>query len=252
MSGIIPRQAAGGVIVPDPDAVNTYQPSISFTFDECSYRAIPSSDCNARIEPGQINAIVSEMLALAECWDADTVWHCNDLNNLCGSFTTYANGIQATLNNHEARLGALEGTGVSGQKIAYCNDIDRTQIFAPASLVAITDWSTMHIPNAGITYNNSIGYFTVLTAGVWSLNAFVNGAQSTTLEQLWVYVNGNPVCFQEDKGTVDQQRGVSLSTILPLQVNDTFSFRLKLDNSASSGILKLQDGRCAAAIIGTL
>lgn len=252
MSGIIPRQAAGGVIPPDVDAINVYIPAITFTFNGCQYRALPSSDCNARIEPGQINAIVSEMIALAECWDSHTVWHCDDLNNLCSSFSTYSDQVQTVLDNHETRIGALEGTGVSGQKIAYCIDIDRNQVFPPAVLTVINDWSTMSTPNGGITYDDSIGFFTVLVAGVWSINAYVNGAQSTTLEQLWLYVNGNPVCLQEDKGITNQQRGVSLSTIVPLQANDTFSFRLKLDNITSSGTLKLQDGRCASAIIGTL
>ena len=43
--------------------------------------ALPAN-CEARIEPKQINAIVSEMLALAECYDADGPWDCTTINNM--------------------------------------------------------------------------------------------------------------------------------------------------------------------------
>jgi hypothetical protein len=51
--------------------------------------ALPS-DCDARIEPRQINAIVSELVNLAVCLDPDGPWDCDTLSNLCNAFAAWA------------------------------------------------------------------------------------------------------------------------------------------------------------------
>jgi hypothetical protein len=85
-AGVVYRDAAGLPINP-PDVHNAYSPSPEF-ISSCLLTALPS-DCDARIEPRQINAIVSEMLSFAECMNPDGLWDCTSLKNLCAAFTAY-------------------------------------------------------------------------------------------------------------------------------------------------------------------
>jgi hypothetical protein len=96
MPGILPEQETGGLVYRDaagiplnvPGVFNAYSPSQAF-ISTCELTALPS-DCTARIEPRQINAIVSELLSFAECLDPNGPWDCNSLRNLCSSFTAWA------------------------------------------------------------------------------------------------------------------------------------------------------------------
>jgi hypothetical protein len=96
-TGIFPRQdTAGGVPIRSDldgsplnpvDVENAYVPAPGFV-TTCVMTALPTN-CDSRIEPPQINALVSELVALAECFDADGPWDCTKLNNLCTMFTTW-------------------------------------------------------------------------------------------------------------------------------------------------------------------
>ena len=66
--------------------------------------ALPSN-CDARIEPRQINAIVSELISFAECIDPTGTWDCNSLKNLCAAFTEWA-----ALNNTDV----VDGVSIVG------------------------------------------------------------------------------------------------------------------------------------------
>jgi hypothetical protein len=102
MSSIFPDTAAGGLPIRNPDGstidnpnvVNEYVPKPAYV-STCTLTALPST-CDARIEPKQINAIVSEMLALAECWDANGPWDCTKLTNLCIAFNTWKASLNIT------------------------------------------------------------------------------------------------------------------------------------------------------------
>jgi hypothetical protein len=92
MGGILPTPEAGGIIYRDiagvalnpPGVQNAYSPPATFVAN-CGLTALPS-DCTARIEAKQINAIVSELISLAECFDPNGVWDCGSFNNLCAAF----------------------------------------------------------------------------------------------------------------------------------------------------------------------
>jgi len=86
-AGVVFRDENGNPLSP-PDVHNAYSPAPEFLIT-CPPTALPSN-CDARIEPRQINAIVSELLSLAECFDADGPWDCNSLQNLCAAFTVWA------------------------------------------------------------------------------------------------------------------------------------------------------------------
>lgn len=95
-TGIFPEDVAGGVIYRDVDGnptnpsnvQNAYPPLPAFT-SSCLLSALPA-DCTARIEPRQINAIVSELVSFAECLDPDGNWDCSSLKNLCAAFAAWA------------------------------------------------------------------------------------------------------------------------------------------------------------------
>jgi hypothetical protein len=95
MPGIFPEDLSGGLVIRDPagnptnpnNVQNAYVPPPSYVVD-CPPTALPS-DCTARITAAQINAIVSEMLSLAVCLDADGPWNCNSLTNLCAAFANW-------------------------------------------------------------------------------------------------------------------------------------------------------------------
>jgi hypothetical protein len=85
--GLEYRDAAGNPTNP-PNVQNAYPPLPAF-LSTCLLTALPS-DCTARIEPRQVNAIVSELLSFAECLDPNGTWDCNSLKNLCAAFTAWA------------------------------------------------------------------------------------------------------------------------------------------------------------------
>lgn len=97
MPGIFPEiESAGAVVyrtiegVPThpPEVQNARSPDIPFVAT-CELTALPAN-CDARIEPKQINAIVSELVSLAECWDPNGPWNCDSLTNLCAAFVAWA------------------------------------------------------------------------------------------------------------------------------------------------------------------
>jgi hypothetical protein len=86
--GIVYRNADGTCLTPLPDIVNVDCPPASYK-STCDITALPSN-CDARIEPRQINAIVSELLNFAACIDPNGTWNCDSLRNLCAAFTAWA------------------------------------------------------------------------------------------------------------------------------------------------------------------
>jgi hypothetical protein len=95
MPGILPEATAGGLVYRDidgnqlspPGVQSAYSPPAAFVAN-CALTALPS-DCTARIEAKQINAIVSELIALSECFDPNGPWDCNSVTNLCRAFTQW-------------------------------------------------------------------------------------------------------------------------------------------------------------------
>jgi len=120
MSSILPSLETGGaVIYRDADGValnpvdvtNAYSPPPTF-ISSCPLTALPTT-CEARIEPGQINAIVSELIALAECFDPDGPWDCASVQNLCTAFTVWkVEGVTVSVQGPE-----LAGDGSAGDPI---------------------------------------------------------------------------------------------------------------------------------------
>jgi hypothetical protein len=126
MTSIFPDSASAGALVirdvdgnpTNPAGVhNAHVPAKEFVIT-CPPTALPS-DCTARIEPRQINAIVSELLAFAECLDADGPWDCNSLTNLCAAFTAWSAVIDSlqsqidALSKESQYVGSFDGsTGV--------------------------------------------------------------------------------------------------------------------------------------------
>jgi hypothetical protein len=112
-NSIFPDTGSGAVVIRDidgnclapPDVHNTYCPPDTYVMN-CEVAAIPST-CEARIEPRQINAIVSELLSLAECLDPDGPWDCNSVSNLCAAFEAWA------LANNPA-LPLIDGVSIIG------------------------------------------------------------------------------------------------------------------------------------------
>lgn len=84
--GVIIRDGAGVCLNP-VDVHNAYCPPATYVID-CPPTALPST-CDARIEPRQINAIVSELMALAERFDPNGPWSCNSLQNLAAAFNAW-------------------------------------------------------------------------------------------------------------------------------------------------------------------
>ncbi len=108
MPGILPELLAGGLEYRDaagnptnPAGVErAYSPAPAF-LSNCNLTALPS-DCTARIEPKQINAIVSELIAFAECLDPNGPWDCASVRNLCTAFSTWAATSQGIIQVSDA------------------------------------------------------------------------------------------------------------------------------------------------------
>lgn len=85
MPGIIPNQGvtyrtAAGDCINQPSVSNAYCPGPNFDMT-CPLTALPN-DCTARLDPAQINALVSELLAFAEALCPDGNWNCGSVSNL--------------------------------------------------------------------------------------------------------------------------------------------------------------------------
>jgi hypothetical protein len=96
-TGIFPTtDTAGGLEIRDDAGAPTnpvgveqaYVPAPAYV-STCDLTALPST-CEARIEPKQINAIVSELLSFAECLAPTGPWDCASLKNLCTAFSQWA------------------------------------------------------------------------------------------------------------------------------------------------------------------
>jgi hypothetical protein len=94
-TSIFPEDHAGGLPIRDGQGNPTFPQSVEQAYppkpefiSTCPITALPS-DCTARIEPRQLNAIVSELVAFAECLDPDGPWNCDSLQNLCTAFTAW-------------------------------------------------------------------------------------------------------------------------------------------------------------------
>lgn len=81
--GVVYRDAAGNCLNPG-NVNNAFCPPVTYVAN-CALTALPS-DCTARIEPRQINALASEMLSFAACLDPNGPWDCNGLMNICHAF----------------------------------------------------------------------------------------------------------------------------------------------------------------------
>lgn len=81
------RNADGTCLLPVDEVQNAACPPQAYT-STCDVTALPSN-CDARVEARQINAIVSELLNFAACMNPTGTWDCTSLNNLCASFTEW-------------------------------------------------------------------------------------------------------------------------------------------------------------------
>lgn len=81
------RNADGTCLLPIDEIHNASCPPSTYT-STCEITALPSN-CDARIEARQVNAIVSELINFAACMDPHGVWDCNSLGNLCAAFTEW-------------------------------------------------------------------------------------------------------------------------------------------------------------------
>ncbi|MGY3615653.1 hypothetical protein [Bradyrhizobium sp. USDA 10063] len=84
--GLVIRDEAGQPTNP-PNVPSAYVPAPEYVIT-CPPTALPA-DCTARLEAKQVNAIVSELLALAEYYDPDGPWDCNSLTNLRAAFAEW-------------------------------------------------------------------------------------------------------------------------------------------------------------------
>jgi hypothetical protein len=95
MPSIFPDNASGGLIVFDhTSGLPVAQPTVENadvpdTFDStCDMTALPSN-CNARVSPAQINAIVSELVNLFVAMAPGREWDCTQLDNLAEAFEQF-------------------------------------------------------------------------------------------------------------------------------------------------------------------
>ncbi len=114
MPGILPDTAAGGVAVQDgngnatnpANVLNVYVPPAAFNFS-CTQTGLPN-DCTARIYPSQINALMSELICLAERFDPDGAWNCTSTCNVSTAVNNWLTETgTGTLN--QAILDAITG-----------------------------------------------------------------------------------------------------------------------------------------------
>jgi hypothetical protein len=127
---VVIRDAAGVALLP-PGVHNAYAPLPAY-ISTCLITALPS-DCDARIEPRQINAIVSELVAFAECLDPNGPWDCLTLHNICTAFQVWA---AENVFDREVLVVPPEliGTGVPGDPIKFTGITAHTPTFSGKGL----------------------------------------------------------------------------------------------------------------------
>lgn len=107
MTSIFPNTNAGGLIVRDPDTgaqieqPDVYNVSVPVELNiDCDMTALPE-DCRARVEPQQVNAIVSELINFFVAMAPGRTWECTELDNLAEAFRdfveNFAGDISGTL-----------------------------------------------------------------------------------------------------------------------------------------------------------
>lgn len=131
MPGILPEQLAGGIVIRDAagnptnpaNVQNAHIPAPLYV-STCELTALPS-DCTARIEARQINAIVSELISFAECLDPNGPWDCNSLRNLCQAFAAWVSNNQGAsvdyVNQQDALRVLKSGDTMTGPLVLFAN-----------------------------------------------------------------------------------------------------------------------------------
>lgn len=280
--GLAVRNAAGGALNP-PGVENAYNPKPAYIMD-CTYYALPS-DCTARIEPRQINAIVSELVALAECFDPSGPWDCNLLTNLCRSFSVFrASFTPASLISADPDNTIVLGSDNKLFSTGFVGEPPR------GNGVSITTTS----PFAVIP----LGTVNLIVANATARTALVNGTISTTAGNILVpgsgdqkyyvpappvksvngmvgdviipgggtgggdvfgpasAVAGNLAIFYNITGKVIADSGVAISSLDPsnrvMRSGDTMTGALRIAYTSPSLILDKPAGNQAATIVGRM
>lgn len=127
MAGIFPtlinngyqvRAIDGTPSVVPGNVINAYVPPMEFQ-TSCPITYLPE-ECFSRIAPSQINAVVSELLCLAQTWDPLGLWDCGSNCNLSTLFTHWANA-QTTVEITGAICDLPLSDGrEGGAKLVYC------------------------------------------------------------------------------------------------------------------------------------
>jgi len=130
MSSIFPDTSAGGLIVIDHDTgMPVAQPDVEnsnfaagFTAS-CDVTALPSN-CNARVEPAQINAIVAELVNLYYSMAPAREWDCNEQDNIAEAFEQFIQTLVGGGGGGGISC-ALVADGQAGEEagayLLYCN-----------------------------------------------------------------------------------------------------------------------------------
>lgn len=249
MPGIIPDSGTHSVNwnAPNVEGVTPIPDDFSIS---CTYRVLPS-DCNYRILPEQINALVSEMINLAACFDPEGTWHCGQLDNLCNTFTTFKDYSVDFLEDLDSRVLAIENNGPGKMRYVFSPACVGAQNIPQSTLTTITDWASVSISSAGgVSY--SAGVFTVLQGGMWSVNAYVVVGSDTASQRLSIYVNGtvraSAVSRSDD---VDAGNNGEVTLVMPLAINDQVTIRF-FGDSSSGGSYQITNGRMTMCKIGDL
>lgn len=247
MSSILPASGSGSVLSTDPNVVNVYIPPESFSIS-CDYTALPSS-CDARILPTQINAIVSEMIALMAYLNPDGSFDCFSVTNLTTSFNFYATLVDDSLTEISARVALLEGGGIEGIRRVWAPAVSGAQSFPQDDNITIRDWTGVEL--SGATYNPSTGTFTIVDEGLWSMTAFVNILQSSVLERVSIYVNGQVAAAQTNRSSGNASHAESVACNMPLETGDTVEVKFRV-TAESSGSYTLLRGQFCMVRLGSL
>lgn len=138
-AGVFPQTSAGGLPATSANVNNVYVPNADFDIS-CVQTGLPS-DCTARILPSQINAIVSELVALAEALTPDGTWSCASLTNLATAFQAWQNGTgEGTLQDaifNAMNLTDCDGGDIgAGAQLATCANVAAQIADAIAALPA--------------------------------------------------------------------------------------------------------------------
>lgn len=127
MTSIFPNVNAGGVVIRNPAGAPTNPPNVQNAYVPpadyaigCPPTALPS-DCFSKIEPAQINAIVSEMLCFARTLDPNGPWDCTSLCNLSAAFTAWVAAFTGEIVGGSI-CGSAQGPGTEeGAQLIYCD-----------------------------------------------------------------------------------------------------------------------------------